>query len=131
MKKDRLLNPRLLEAVATTGHTDTLVIGDCGLPLPKGVEVIDLSITAGLPRFMDVLKAIDTEFVVESAVVASEIEEKNPSVWHEIQDEMQGKPIRFVPHEELKRMSQSARYIIRTGETSSYANIVLIGGVNF
>lgn len=131
MKKDRLLNPRLLEAVATTGHTDTLVIGDCGLPLPRGVEVIDLSITAGLPRFMDVLKAIDTEFVVESAVVASEIEEKNPSVWHEIQDEMQGKPIRFVPHEELKRMSQSARYIIRTGETSPYANIVLIGGVNF
>ena len=131
MKKDRLLNPRLLEAVATTGHTDTLVIGDCGLPLPRGVEVIDLSITAGLPRFMDVLKAIDTEFVVESAVVASEIEEKNPSVWREIQDEMQGKPIRFVPHEELKRMSQSARYIIRTGETSPYANIVLIGGVNF
>ena len=131
MKKDRLLNPRLLEAVATTGHTDTLVIGDCGLPLPKGVEVIDLSITAGLPRFMDVLKAIDTEFVVESAVVASEIEEKNPSVWREIQDELQGKPIRFVPHEELKRMSQSARYIIRTGETSPYANIVLIGGVNF
>ena len=131
MKKDRLLNPRLLEAVATTGHTDMLVIGDCGLPLPKGVEVIDLSITAGLPRFMDVLKAIDTEFVVESAVVASEIEEKNPSVWCEIQDEMQGKPIHFVSHEELKRMSQSARYIIRTGETSPYANIVLIGGVNF
>ena len=131
MKKDRLLNPRLLEAVATTGHTDALVIGDCGLPLPRGVEVIDLSITAGLPRFMDVLKAIDTEFVVESAVVASEIEEKNPSVWREIQDEMQGKPIRFVPHEELKRMSQSARYIVRTGETSPYANIVLIGGVNF
>ncbi len=131
MKKDRLLNPRLLEAVATTGHTDMLVIGDCGLPLPKGVEVIDLSITAGLPRFMDVLKAIDTEFVVESAVVASEIEEKNMSVWCEIQDEMHGKPIRFVPHEELKRMSQSARYIIRTGETSPYANIVLIGGVNF
>ena len=131
MKKDRLLNPRLLEAVATTGHTDMLVIGDCGLPLPKGVEVIDLSITAGLPRFMDVLKAINTEFVVESAVVASEIEEKNPSVWCEIQDEMHGKPIRFVPHEELKRMSQSARYIIRTGETSPYANIVLIGGVNF
>ena len=131
MKKDRLLNPRLLEAVATTGHTDTLVIGDCGLPLPKGVEVIDLSITAGLPRFMDVLKAINTEFVVESAVVASEIEEKNMSVWCEIQDEMQGKPIRFVPHEELKHMSQSARYIIRTGETSPYANIVLIGGVNF
>ncbi len=131
MKKDRLLNPKLLEAVATTGHTDTLVIGDCGLPLPRGVEVIDLSITAGLPRFMDVLKAIDTEFVVESAVVASEIEEKNPSVWCGIQDEMQGKPIHFVSHEELKRMSQSARYIIRTGETSPYANIVLIGGVNF
>ena len=131
MKKDRVLNPKILEAVATTGHTDMLVIGDCGLPLPRGVEVIDVSVTAGLPRFMDLLKAVNTEFVAESAIVASEVEEKNPEVWAQIQKEMNGAPIRLVPHEELKRITASARYIIRTGETSPYANIILIGGVNF
>ena len=33
--------------------------------------------------------------------------------------------------EELKKMSEYARVIIRTGETSPFANIVLVAGVNF
>lgn len=131
MKKDRVLNPKILEAIATTGHTDYIVIGDCGLPLPKGVEVIDVSVTAGLPRFMDVLKAVASEFVIESAVVATEIEGKNPAVWSGIKELLPDAGFKMVSHEELKKMSATARYIIRTGETSPYANIVLIGGVNF
>lgn len=131
MKKDRVLNPKILEAIATTGHTDMLVIGDCGLPLPKGVEVIDVSVTAGLPKFLDLLTAVNTEFVSESAIVASEIADRNPEVWQRIQAEMNGAPIRLIPHEEFKKLTASARYIIRTGETSPYANIILIGGVNF
>ncbi|MDY5220994.1 MAG: RbsD/FucU domain-containing protein [Eubacteriales bacterium] len=60
MKKDRILNPQLLTAVATTGHTDYLVIADCGLPIPRGVEVIDVSVRAGLPRFIGSSFPIDT-----------------------------------------------------------------------
>lgn len=131
MKKDRILNPQLLTAVATTGHTDYLVIADCGLPIPRGVEVIDVSVRVGLPRFMDVLKAIDSELVVESAIVASEIDEKNPQVWQEISDELRGLPIEKLPHEAFKEYTKRAKYIIRTGETSPYANVILIGGVNF
>lgn len=131
MKKDRILNPYLLNAVATTGHTDYLVIADCGLPIPKGVEVIDVSIRAGLPKFMDVLKAIDSEFVVESAIVASEIDDKNPELWREMSAELGDMPVKKVPHEEFKKLTAKANYIVRTGETSSYANVILIGGVNF
>ena len=68
---------------------------------------------------------------MESAIVASEIDEKNPQVWQEISDELRGLPIEKLPHEAFKEYTKRAKYIIRTGETSPYANVILIGGVNF
>ena len=44
---------------------------------------------------------------------------------------LEGKPARKVPHEEFKRLMEKAKCVIRTGETSPYANVILIGGVNF
>ena len=131
MKKDRILNPHLLDAVATLGHTDSLVIADCGLPIPRGVEVVDLSVRAGLPRFMDVLEAIDAELVVESAIVASEIDAKNPQLWRDMAAELGDIPIEKLPHEAFKERTKRAKCIVRTGENSPYANVILIGGVNF
>jgi D-ribose pyranase len=37
----------------------------------------------------------------------------------------------LVAHEELKRLTASARAVVRTGECTPYANIVLIAGVTF
>ncbi|PIW12307.1 MAG: D-ribose pyranase, partial [Candidatus Infernicultor aquiphilus] len=39
--------------------------------------------------------------------------------------------VKFISHEELKELSKQARAIIRTGECSPYANIILISGVIF
>ena len=58
MKCDRLLNREIIAEVAALGHTEYLVIADCGLPVPKGVKSIDVSITAGTPSFLDVLNAV-------------------------------------------------------------------------
>ena len=55
MKCDRLLNREIIAEVAALGHTEYLVIADCGLPVPKGVKSIDVSITAGTPSFLDFL----------------------------------------------------------------------------
>lgn len=44
---------------------------------------------------------------------------------------LEGKPVRKVPHEEFKRLMEKAKCVVRTGETSPYANVILIGGVNF
>ena len=131
MKKDRLLNPAILKAVAALGHTEYLVIADCGLPVPKGVKVIDVSVTAGIPKFMEVLKAVNSELGVESAILASEISDKNPKLEAEIRAELGGIPFQKVPHEDFKKLTAEAKAIIRTGEILSYANIILIGGVNF
>lgn len=131
MKKDRLLNPHILEAVASLGHTEYLVIADCGLPVQKGVKVVDISLTAGIPAFTDVLKAVNSELVSESYIVAEEIVSVNPAKLAEIKAEMGALPCKIVPHEEFKKLVADAKCVIRTGETSSYANIILIGGVNF
>lgn len=51
MKKHGILNRELAGIFATMGHTDQLVIADCGLPIPEGVKCIDLSYTLGNLHF--------------------------------------------------------------------------------
>lgn len=131
MKCDRLLNRDIITEVAALGHTEYLVIADCGLPVPKGVKSIDVSITAGMPSFLDVLNAVTAELVVESVIVAEEMDEKNEPLAAEIRRRYAESCIQKVPHETFKELTQKAKCIIRTGETTSYANVILIGGVNF
>ncbi len=131
MKKDRLLNPQIVAQIAALGHTEYLCIADCGLPIPAGIPVVDVSVTAGIPGFKDVFDAVMSELVVESAIVASEIDDANPSTMEHIAAGLSGTQITRVPHTELKAMLKSAKCVIRTGETSSYANVILVGGVNF
>lgn len=132
MKRDRILNPQIVQEIAALGHTEYLCIADCGLPVPKGVKVVDVSVIAGIPRFLEVLEGVAGELVVESMIVASEIGEKNPALLQNIKDVFDGNaPVKMIPHEEFKQYTQRAKCIIRTGETSPFANVILIGGVNF
>ena len=131
MKKDRILNTELLNAVAALGHTQTLVIGDAGLPVPKGVPCIDLSVVRGIPAFRDVLTEVIGELVVESGIYASEAREKNPQLVSDLSNMLPDVPLSAVPHEQFKQMTKDAAAIIRTGECSPYANVILVGGVNF
>lgn len=131
MKRDRLLNQGIISEVAALGHTEYFCIADCGLPIPKGVKVIDISITAGNPTFLDVLDAVREELVIESLILASEIDEKNPKLLKELEGRFDGMPVKKVIHEEFKKLTEKAKCIIRTGENSSYANVILVGGVNF
>lgn len=131
MKKDRLLNPGILTEIASLGHTEYLCIADCGLPIPKETRVVDVSVVAGLPRFADVLEAVNSELVIESAIVASEIHDVNPEMMKRITQIVGDIPISSVPHEDFKKLLTRAKCVIRTGETSSYANVILVGGVNF
>ena len=131
MTKDGILNPELCQAIAACGHTDYFVIADCGLPIPKGARLIDLSLIRGVPRFMDTLKAVSRELVVESCILADETEAQSPSLYEEIRSAMGTLPVRTVSHEELKKLTANAKVIVRTGETTPFANIILSCGVNF
>lgn len=131
MKCDRLLNREIISEVAALGHTEYFCIADCGLPIPKGVKVIDISIKAGNPGFLDVLDAVCEELVVESVIRAEEMDTKSPALAEEMHQRFQKLPVRKVPHEEFKKLTEKAKCIVRTGETTPYANAILIGGVNF
>ena len=51
MRKTGILNVAICKAIASLGHTEYLVIADPGLPIPEGVQVIDISLVNGVPGF--------------------------------------------------------------------------------
>jgi D-ribose pyranase len=131
MKKEGILNESLLRIIGSLGHTDSLVISDAGLPIPKGVEKIDLAVTKGVVRFIDVFEPLLKEVVVEKIILASEIKTKSPEMYSRIIKLAGDIPVSEVNHEEFKVLTASAKAIIRTGEYTPFANVILQTGVNF
>jgi len=139
MKSTRLLHSELSATIARMGHGDALVIGDAGLPIPHGPLRIDLAVTRGTPSFLATLDAVLDELRIERAVVAAEIEPRNPAQLAGIQAMLAEYRIRtgavfdvvLVPHDELKRRSAAAIAVVRTGECTPYSNVILYSGVVF
>ncbi len=131
MKRRGLLQAELQGLLASLGHTQYIIIGDAGLPVPPGVRKIDLAVRAGLPAFTDVLQTVLPECVFERLTLAEEIKDGNPAVLAAVQAICGDMPQTFVSHEQFKKLSENAVCIVRTGETSPYANILLTAGVNF
>jgi D-ribose pyranase len=131
MKKIGILNQPLSAVVAGLGHMDTMVIADAGLPIPAETQRIDLALTEGIPTFLDTLSTVLMEMQVERAIVAEEMLEVSPSVYEAIVDLLGDVPIEVVTHLILKEQTRSARAVVRTGEFTPYANIILVAGVVF
>ncbi|WP_409316939.1 D-ribose pyranase [Pseudomonas sp. KCJK9016] len=134
MKKTPLLNVALSRLIASLGHGDMVVIGDAGLPVPPGVELIDLALTHGVPDFASTLKVVLSEMQVESHVLAQEILDKRPTALA-VLDTLNGEGSLgrrdLLSHEQFKVLSRQARAVVRTGECQPYCNIVLVAGVTF
>ena len=127
MKRTPLLHSELSGLIAAMGHGDLLVIGDAGLPVPSGVRCIDLAVTRGVPRFLDVLDAVLAELVVERSAWASEAStDLNAALRTRALGEN-----RTVAHDAFKALTRDARAIVRTGEFTPYANVALWSGVAF
>lgn len=130
MKKKGILNSHIAKVLADLGHTDTIVIGDAGLPVPDGVLKIDLALTPGSPSFQKVVQVVLDDMVVEKVTMASEIKENNP-IQYEFMLDYFSQNIEYVTHENFKQMTENAKAIIRTGETTPYSNCILQAGVFF
>ena len=132
MKRNGILNSEISRVLSYMGHTDRLAIGDCGLPIPDEVERIDLSLTFGEPRFLHVLELVLQDMKGEKIVLAEEIKEQNPDVLHGIEQLFAGSvEVEFVSHTALKAATRDCKAVIRTGETTPYANIILQSGCIF
>jgi D-ribose pyranase len=138
MKKSGLLHPELLHVIASLGHTDVLVIADAGLPIPEGVPRIDLAYSAGQPPFLSVLEAVLAEMEVENATLALEMQSVTPKTFYkkvlgrlEQLPKVKKQGVDFVSHEDFKVLTFKAKAVVRTGEFTPYANVILQSGVIF
>ncbi|QHT61278.1 D-ribose pyranase [Paenibacillus lycopersici] len=132
MKKTALLHSGLSQLIASLGHTDRIVVADCGLPIPRHVKRIDLALVQGIPGFVDTLRAILSELAVESAIVAEEWTAVKGAVRSEALELLGDVPITAIPHADLKRLiAEEAVAVVRTGENTPYANVILQAGVAF
>lgn len=129
MKKHGILNPALAAGLARLGHTQTVVITDCGLPLPSDAHVVDLTLVQGIPALADVLGAVLDELVIEGVVLASEAVGTVVEAW--VHDRIGGVSVTTVPHEHFKELLAHASLIVRTGEATPYANVILTCSVPF
>lgn len=131
MKKIGVLNQPISSVIAGLGHTDMMVIADAGLPIPDGPVRIDLALAERIPSFLKTLDVVLTEMQVEKAIVAEEILKVSPDLHAAVVKRLGDTLIEMISHENFKEQTQSAKAVIRTGEFTPYANIILVSGVVF
>lgn len=131
MKRAGIMNSEIASVLAKLGHTDTIVIADCGLPIPDGVKRIDLAFELGKPGFMEILKAVSADMAVERVTLAEEIDSHNPRIQTDIKELLPDVEYDYVSHEQFKESTHRAKAVIRTGEATPYSNVILQAGVIF
>lgn len=131
MKKIGILNSDISEVISKMGHTDTIAIGDCGLPIPDETRRIDLALIKNVPGFIETLKAVLIELQIEEVFIAKETVEESKEVYDKILEAVGDVKINFISHEELKGRLKDCRAVVRTGEQTPFSNIILKSGVFF
>lgn len=129
MYKTGILNSEISKVLSNLGHTDKIIIADCGLPVPDGVKKIDLALTFGHPSFEEVFNLVKAHMKIEQLTIANEMIKQNSELYVKLLAEN----IDMVTesHEKLKMYSKDVKAIIRTGEATPYANAILSSGVLF
>jgi D-ribose pyranase len=142
-----IINSELLRVMGRMGHGDLLVITDRGFPFPLHnlTKTIDLSVTKGIPAFIDVVKPIVKYFEIEEMIIANETKEVSPDVHKALLDivgtkKNKGSDIRvtYIPHDKFKDLvlhgaerGEPVACFVKTGEFTPYANVILISSVPF
>ncbi|WP_280770637.1 D-ribose pyranase [Salipaludibacillus daqingensis] len=130
MKKSGILHPELVKLIAETGHMEELVVTDAGLPIPEEVNTrIDLGLKEGMIPFLELLDEVLKEFSVEKIILAEEIKAKSPDMEQDILKRFKGIEVAYLPHDDFKQRTKQSRGLIRSGEFTPYANVILVGGV--
>lgn len=126
MLKTGILNPRVLELIARIRHTNTLVIADRGFPFWPQIETVDLSLVDDVPTVLQVVAAIRGHTVIGKAWLAQEFLRANSKQTQAaFATALQGVSVRRVSHVDLKKRVPHAIGLIRTGDTTQYANLIL------
>ncbi len=126
MLKTGILNPSINALLSRVRHTNTLVIADRGFPSWPGLEIVDISLVDDIPRVIDVLRAVLANFQAGHAWMAEEFRAHNSAATLQtMTDVLQGISLSYEPHVVFKRRIPAATGLIRTGDTTQYANVLL------
>jgi len=128
MKKIGIINAPIASVIAHLEHSDMLTVADAGLPTPETTQRIDLALKPGTPGFLETLEVVLSEMYVEKAYVSEDILTISPHIYTGIQTLLGNLPIEALPHSEFKKLSGSTKAIIRTGEFTPFANVILVAG---
>jgi D-ribose pyranase len=128
MKKTGILHPGLSHVLASSGHTDYLLITDRGFPVPEEPQRIDLALVDDKPTVLDLLAAIDPEWSIDRILITDEMSLVSPQRVAELEALLPNVPFEIVSHIELKRLGHGAKAAIRTGDTCPYANVIIVSG---
>ncbi len=130
MKKSRILNKHLNNAIASMGHGDFIIISDAGFPIPEEKR-IDLAIEADVPSIMDILELLVSDFIYERVIVAEEQQENNPLLFAKVTELCDRCEIEKIPHAEMVEVyPEKAKFIVRTGAFEPWGNVILCSGVD-
>ena len=126
MLKTGILNPAINSLISRVLHTNTLVIADRGFPFWPQIETVDISLVDDIPKVLDVVRAIRSNFVAGRAFMAEEFLAANSDeIRLEFEQALSGVPIVFEPHVQFKKRVPQAVGLVRTGDTIQYANLIV------
>ena len=126
MLKTGILNPAINSLLSRVRHTNTLVIADRGFPFWPQIETVDISLVDDVPKVLDVIRAIRSNFVAGRAFMAEEFLAANSNeIRLEFEQALSGVPLVFEPHVQFKQRVPQAIGLIRTGDTVQYANLII------
>lgn len=125
MIKGGIINAELKGALAMARHGDAIVILDANMPVPKGVEVIDISLIRGLPDLITTLKSVLGEVVCEKCAVFELMPQYNETMYRQIAELIPQIPVETISKDGIMCEMERAKAVIRTGDFGSCCTLVL------
>jgi len=129
MKEVGILNTQIDSALNRQGHMDLMIVADAGFPCPDHVELIDIALSEGVPSVLDVLTELNKVHSVEKIIIARETADHNPSYFQKVSTAFRPDvQVQVVTHAEFKERSHHVKTIVRTGDFTAWANVMLVSG---
>ncbi len=129
MKEVGIVNRELARVLSAQGHGDLLMVVDAGFAIPKNADVVDISLSENSPMLIDTLMELKKFFSVEKLIFADKTKEVSPSLFNNITalfgDDI---PVEIVTHPQIKELSTRVKSVIRTGDFTAFANVILVSG---
>lgn len=128
MKVKGILHPELSHLIASIGHTDYIVIADKGYPVPGNSNRINLGLTDNSPTVLQVLEVINHEFKTDRIILTEEMVKVSSENFNILKEKFPNTLFEKVTHQEFKDLSTNAKGVIKTGDTTPYANLIIVSG---